>query len=105
MRRLRLGSRPHEPLEAPVFLVRRPSDAELSQIAASVVDAPVTYDEVAATAHPDELPEGNAGLPRRAGRPRARGACLLVVRWPTDGRSARTSARSAVSLTRRRRDP
>jgi uncharacterized protein (UPF0548 family) len=41
-----------------VFLVRRPSDAELSQIAASVVDAPFTYDEVAATAHPDELPEG-----------------------------------------------
>jgi uncharacterized protein (UPF0548 family) len=41
-----------------VFLVRRPSDAELSQIAASVIDAPFTYDEVAATARPDELPEG-----------------------------------------------
>jgi uncharacterized protein (UPF0548 family) len=41
-----------------VFLVRRPSDAELSQIAANVADAPYTYDEVAATAHPDQLPEG-----------------------------------------------
>jgi len=41
-----------------VFLVRRPSDAKLSQIAASVFDAPFTYDEVAAAAHPDELPEG-----------------------------------------------
>ncbi len=41
-----------------MFLVRRPSDAKLSQIAASVVDAPFTYDEIAATAHPDELPEG-----------------------------------------------
>jgi uncharacterized protein (UPF0548 family) len=41
-----------------VFLVRRPSDAELSQIAASVTDAPFTYDEVAATARPDELPDG-----------------------------------------------
>jgi uncharacterized protein (UPF0548 family) len=41
-----------------VFLVRRPSDAELSQIAASVADAPFTYDEVSATARPDELPEG-----------------------------------------------
>jgi uncharacterized protein (UPF0548 family) len=45
-----------------VFLVRRPSDAKLSQIAASVVDAPFTYDEVAATAHPDELPEGYHGV-------------------------------------------
>ena len=27
-----------------MFLVRRPSDAELSQIAASMVDAPFTYD-------------------------------------------------------------
>jgi uncharacterized protein (UPF0548 family) len=42
----------------PVFLVRRPSDAELSQIAASATDAPFTYDEVASTARPDELPEG-----------------------------------------------
>jgi uncharacterized protein (UPF0548 family) len=41
-----------------VFLVRRPSDAKLSQIAASVADAPFTYDEVAATARPDQLPEG-----------------------------------------------
>jgi uncharacterized protein (UPF0548 family) len=41
-----------------VFLVRRPSDAELSQIAANVADAPFTYDEVAATAHPDQLPGG-----------------------------------------------
>ena len=41
-----------------MFLVRRPSDAKLSQIVDSVVDAPFTYDEVAATAHPDELPEG-----------------------------------------------
>jgi uncharacterized protein (UPF0548 family) len=41
-----------------VFLVRRPSDAKLWQIAASVFDAPFTYDEVAAAAHPDELPEG-----------------------------------------------
>jgi uncharacterized protein (UPF0548 family) len=41
-----------------VFLVRRPSDAELSQIAASLTDAPFTYDEVAATTRPDELPEG-----------------------------------------------
>jgi uncharacterized protein (UPF0548 family) len=41
-----------------VFLVRRPSDAELSQIAASVADAPFTYDEVSATARPDERPEG-----------------------------------------------
>ncbi len=41
-----------------MFLVRRPSDAELSQIAANVADAPYTYDEVAATAHPDQLPEG-----------------------------------------------
>jgi uncharacterized protein (UPF0548 family) len=41
-----------------VFLVRRPSDAELSQIAARVADAPYTYDEVAATARPDEVPEG-----------------------------------------------
>jgi uncharacterized protein (UPF0548 family) len=41
-----------------VFLVRHPSDAELSQIAASVTDAPFTYDEVAATARPDALPDG-----------------------------------------------
>ena len=41
-----------------MFLVRRPSDAELSQIAASMIDAPFTYDEVASTARPDELPEG-----------------------------------------------
>lgn len=41
-----------------MFLVRRPSDAELSQIAASATDAPFTYDEVASTARPDELPEG-----------------------------------------------
>ena len=41
-----------------MFLVRRPSDAQLSQIAASAVDAPFTYDEVGATARPDELPEG-----------------------------------------------
>jgi uncharacterized protein (UPF0548 family) len=45
-----------------VFLFRRPSDAKLSQIAASVADAPFTYDEVAATAHPDELPEGYHGM-------------------------------------------
>jgi hypothetical protein len=54
-----------------VFLMRRPSDAELSQIAASVTDAPFTYDEVAATARPDELPEGyhqvRAGRARRGG--------------------------------------
>ena len=41
-----------------MFLVRRPSDAKLSQVLAGVVDAPFTYDGVAATAHPDELPEG-----------------------------------------------
>jgi uncharacterized protein (UPF0548 family) len=45
-------------LELPVFLVRRPSDAKLSQILAAVGDAPFTYDCVAATAHPDELPDG-----------------------------------------------
>jgi uncharacterized protein (UPF0548 family) len=45
-------------LEPQVFLVRRPSDAKLSQILADVADAPFTYDRVAATAHPGELPEG-----------------------------------------------
>src|SRR4029453_9635222 len=56
--RVGVGSRQHDPLEPPVFLVPRPSDAELSQIPASVNDAPFTYDEVASTARPDELPEG-----------------------------------------------
>jgi uncharacterized protein (UPF0548 family) len=45
-------------LELPVFLVRRPSDAKLSQILAEVADAPFTYDRVAATADPDGLPDG-----------------------------------------------
>jgi Domain of unknown function (DUF1990) len=49
-----------------VFLVRRPSDAKLSQIAASAVDAPFTYDEVAATAHPDEDPHDAARSVRLA---------------------------------------
>jgi uncharacterized protein (UPF0548 family) len=55
---MRLGSRRHDPLEPPVFLFRRPSDAKLSQIVASVADAPFTYDDVGATARPDELPQG-----------------------------------------------
>jgi uncharacterized protein (UPF0548 family) len=42
----------------PVFLVRPPSDAKLSQILAAVGDARFTYDAVGATAHPDELPDG-----------------------------------------------
>jgi uncharacterized protein (UPF0548 family) len=41
-----------------VFLVRRPSDAKLSQILAEVSDAPFTYDRVGATTHPDDLPSG-----------------------------------------------
>jgi uncharacterized protein (UPF0548 family) len=41
-----------------VFLARRPSDARMSQILAEVSDAPLTYAEVAATAHPGELPAG-----------------------------------------------
>jgi uncharacterized protein (UPF0548 family) len=45
-------------LEPPVFLVRRPSDAKLSQIAASMGDARLTYGGVGATARPDNLPEG-----------------------------------------------
>ena len=41
-----------------MLLVRRPSDTKLAQILAEVGDAPFTYDRVAATAHPDELPDG-----------------------------------------------
>jgi uncharacterized protein (UPF0548 family) len=41
-----------------VFLVRRPSEARMSQILADVRDAALTYTEAAATAHPDVLPAG-----------------------------------------------
>lgn len=41
-----------------MFLVRRPSDTDLARILAEVGDAPFTYERVAATAHPGELPDG-----------------------------------------------
>ncbi|MGH9231115.1 MAG: DUF1990 family protein [Acidimicrobiales bacterium] len=41
-----------------MFLVRRPSDAKLSQILAEAAHAPFTYEPVAATADPDGLPDG-----------------------------------------------
>jgi uncharacterized protein (UPF0548 family) len=41
-----------------LFLVRRPSDGKLAQILVELGDAPFTYDEVGATAHPDDLPAG-----------------------------------------------
>lgn len=41
-----------------MFMVRRPSDARMSQILAEVGDASLTYADVTATAHPDDLPAG-----------------------------------------------
>jgi uncharacterized protein (UPF0548 family) len=41
-----------------MFLVRQPSDARMAHILAEMADAPYTYDRVAATAHPDDLPDG-----------------------------------------------
>src|ERR671918_306766 len=39
-------------------MVRRPSDGRMSQILAEVGDASLTYADVTATAHPDDLPAG-----------------------------------------------
>jgi uncharacterized protein (UPF0548 family) len=41
-----------------MFLLRRPSDATLARLRATVAGERFTYDEVGATAHPDGLPEG-----------------------------------------------